>query len=252
MECSYCILQVYFNNPYLTIFTNIEKMIYELSEADKTGKCIRVGSGEFTDSFALSTFANWNETLIPFFAKSKNMFIELKSKLADRDFLKYKNHNRRTIISFSLNSLNVHKNEEFLSSSVEERIKTAKEAFENGFINSFHFDPIIDYHGCEEEYEDIVDLIFDNIPAKNICWISLGSLRFIPMLKEIATDRFPKSKIYFQEFHTGIDGKFRYFIERRIEIYKKITKHIRKRSKTTPLYFCMENSKVWKRVFGMV
>ena len=250
MECSYCILQVYFNNPYLTIFTNLDKMLEELKEADNKGDVVRVGSGEFTDSFALEPFGMWNEILIPFFSKCKNMFIELKSKLADRDFLKFKNHNRRTIISFSVNTNKVHNSEEFLSSDMEERIKVAKEAFENGFINSFHFDPIIDYEGCEKDYEEVINLIFDNIPDDNICWISLGSLRFIPMLKDIATKRFPETKIYYDEFHTGLDGKNRYFIERRIELYKDIVKYIKKRSKTTPLYFCMENNKVWKKVFG--
>jgi len=33
-------------------------------------------------------------------------------------------------------------------------------------------------------------------------------------------------------------------------LYKKIVSYIRKRSKIVPLYFCMENQKVWKRVFG--
>jgi spore photoproduct lyase len=250
MDCSYCILQVYFKNPYLTIFTNVEKMMFELENAEKEGEIVRVGSGEFTDSFALSEYGNWNEILIPFFAKSKNMFLELKSKSADSNFLRYKEHNRRIIISFSLNTIKVQKDEERYTSTIEQRIKLAKKAFENGFINSFHFDPIIDYPNCIKDYEYVINLLFDEINEKNICWISLGTLRFIPQLKIIATERFPYTKIYFQEFHTGIDGKYRYFIERRIEIYKKIVEIIKKRSKNTPLYFCMESKKVWQNVFG--
>ncbi len=250
MDCSYCILQIYFQNPYLTIFTNIDKMLNELEYAENCRQIVRIGTGEFTDSFALQKLGKWNEILIPFFAKSKRMFIELKSKYIEKDFLHYKNHNRRTIISFSLNTQTVNKYEELSTSSIEERIALAKKAYEEGFINSFHFDPIIDYNGCEREYEDTINLIFDNIPDKNICWISLGTLRFIPALKEIATKRFPESKIYYNEFHKGMDGKLRYFVERRIELYKKIVSYIRKRSKIVPLYFCMENEKVWKKVFG--
>ncbi len=250
MDCSYCILQVYFKNPYLTVFTNVEKMLEELTEADEKGEIVRVGSGEFTDSFALEKIGKWNAALIPFFSKCKNMFLELKSKYNHEDFLKFSNHNRRIIISFSLNSFKIQRNEEMRSASLKTRLKIARKAFDAGFINSFHFDPIIDYPGCIEDYTEVINLLFDTIDERNICWISLGTLRFIPALKEIGSKRFPESKIYSQEFHPGIDGKFRYFVKRRIEIYTEIVRQIRKRSKNTPLYFCMESSRVWKAVFG--
>ena len=250
MDCSYCILQIYFQNPYLTVFANYDKMLKELEEADREGDIIRVGTGEFTDSLALAEICGWNDLLIPFFANCKNMFLEIKSKLADLSFLRFKNHNRRIIASWSLNTKKIQKTEELFTDTIEARINAAKIAMENGFVNSFHFDPIIYYEGCEKDYEEIVNLIFDNIDDKNICWISLGSLRFIPQLKEIASERFKNSKIFFEEFHTAIDGKKRYFISKRIKLYKTIYNAIRKRSKIVPVYFCMENSKVWKEVMG--
>ncbi len=250
MDCSYCILQVYFKNPYLTLFTNTDLMLNELYIAKKRGEIVRIGTGEFTDSFALAKIGNWNETLIPFFAKCKNMFLELKSKAADREFLRFKNHNRRIIISFSLNTLKIQQEEEKNTSTVSARLNLAKEALEAGFINSFHFDPIIDYCNCEKDYDKVINMLFDVIDERNICWISLGSLRFIPQLKEIATKRFRKTRIYAQEFHTGLDGKYRYFVKRRIEIYRAIVHSIKKRSPKTPLYFCMESEKVWNAVFG--
>ncbi len=250
MDCSYCILQTYFKNPYLTVFSNYDDMIKELELADKEGKIIRVGTGEFTDSIALAEICGWHDLLIPFFSQCKNMFLEIKSKLADTSFLRFKNHNRRIIASWSLNTFKIQKNEELLTDGIIERLNSAKKAMEDGFINSFHFDPIIFYKNCEKEYEEIVNLIFDFIDEKNICWISLGTLRFIPSLKEIATERFKKTKIFFEEFHSAPDGKKRYFITRRIKLYKTIYNAIRKRSKTVPVYFCMENEKVWKEVIG--
>ncbi len=252
MDCSYCILQAYFKNPYLTIFTNTDKMLNEISEADKKGVIYRVGTGEWTDSFALEPFGNWNQLLIPFWGELNNLFLELKSKDNNLDFLKYsKVHKRKVIISFSLNSSKIQQSEELNTTTIEERIKIAKKAYEQGFINSFHFDPIIYYNGYQKDYEDSINMLFDNIPENNICWISMGTLRFIPALKDIAIKRFPNSNIYFQEFHTGIDSKYRYFIKKRIDIYRDIVKAIRKRSLNVPLYFCMENRKVWESVFGV-
>ena len=250
MDCSYCILQTYFKNPYLTVFANYENMIKEIEQADREGEIVRVGTGEFTDSLALAEICGWHDLLIPVFSTSKNMFLEIKSKLADLSFLRFKEHNRKIIASWSLNTQKIQKSEELFTDPIEKRIKAAKIAMENGFINSFHFDPIIYYENCEKEYKETVNLIFDNIDDKNICWISLGSLRFIPSLKEISTERFKKSKIFYQEFHTALDGKKRYFITRRIQLYKAIYNAIRKRSKIVPVYFCMENDKVWKEVMG--
>jgi spore photoproduct lyase len=55
MDCVYCILQAYLNNPYLSFFVNIEDLLNELTEAfaQKPEQFWRIGTGEFTDSLAL-------------------------------------------------------------------------------------------------------------------------------------------------------------------------------------------------------
>jgi len=94
-----------------------------------------------------------------------------------------------------------------------------------------------------------VEKMLKKIPAAKIAWISLGSLRFPKALKAVIAERFPDSKIIYEEFIQGLDGKLRYFLPLRMELYKKITGFIRGReSKKIPLYFCMESKQVWKNV----
>ncbi len=65
--------------------------------------------------------------------------------------------------------------------------------------------------------------------------------------------RFPKTKIIYDEFIKGKDGKLRYFKPLRLELYKKIVGFIRERGgKEIPLYFCMESEDIWREALGWI
>jgi spore photoproduct lyase len=91
------------------------------------------------------------------------------------------------------------------------------------------------------------------VPASAIAWISLGALRYIPSLKEIAIRRFPGTKIYYQEFITGLDGKARYFRPNRVRLYQYIVALLQEKvSDKTCIYFCMESEEIWREVMGYI
>ena len=79
--------------------------------------------------------------------------------------------------------------------------------------------------------------------------MSLGSLRFMPELKDIMEKRFPKSPLPYGEWVRGMDGKMRYFKERRVELYSALVKKIRSLAPNITLYLCMETEEVWKKTF---
>ncbi len=133
------------------------------------------------------------------------------------------------------------------------RIETARRVCQKGFRVGFHFDPLIRHPGWREDYDEIIENLFKSIQMNKIAWISLGSLRFPANLKSIIRMRFPKTKILFDEFIKGKDGKFRYFKPLRIELYKKIVASIKRHGGSNiPLYFCMESEEVWREVMGWV
>ena len=112
---------------------------------------------------------------------------------------------------------------------------------------AFHFDPVILYDGCEEEYKKVIQSIFSYVSPDNIVWISIGTFRFIPALKSIIRNRFPDSKIPYGEFITGLDGKMRYFKPFRIDFYKKMVAWIKEIAPDVLVYFCMEDDEVWEK-----
>ena len=252
LECSYCILQAYLTNPFLTIYVNIEEMLAGLQEILDANphRFFRIGTGQLADSLSLDPITEFSKTLVPFFARQKNAVLELKTKSVFIENLSGLEPQGRTIISWSMNSEKIQEAEEHKCASIQERLDAAQEVIRSGYRVGFHFDPILDYPGWEKDYGEVIAEIFSKIPEENIAWMSLGCLRFMPELKKIMGERFPKSRLPLAEWVTGMDGKMRYFKPRRIEIYQTLVKKIQRQAPGVTLYLTMESPEVWRRVFG--
>lgn len=252
MDCSYCILQSYFHPPLLQFFVNHDALMEELDSVFAQKKNLRIGTGEFTDSMIWEFWTDLSQLLIPAFSRQNHSVLELKTKTTAVDNIRDIHHNRKTILSWSLNTEEVIRTQERKTSSLTSRLEAAERCQKWGYPLSFHFDPMVIYPGCEKDYEIVVEKLFSHIRPENIVWISLGTFRFMPSLKPIIQKRFPDSKIVYGEFIRGMDGKMRYFKPLRIQLYKTIISHIRKIAPEVLLYFCMEDENVWKKTFGFV
>lgn len=255
LDCSYCILQEYFqNNPVLKVFCNIEDCFPEIEsliQARPKGT-LRIGTGEFTDSLALDEIAGFSNALIPFFLGKKNLILELKTKTTRiANLLRHKNASN-IVIAWSMNPDPVIQCEEGGASTVEERIEAACECMGKGYRIAFHFDPVILYEGWEEGYKETVKRIFQRLEARKIVWISVGGLRYRPALKEVIRERFPKSKLLTGEHLMGEDGKMRYLKSLRVNAYRKIVGWIKSHNPSVRVYLCMESQEIWRKVFNMV
>jgi len=89
IDCTYCILQGYINNPAITIYTNYQKIIEEIQTLSRLNRerILRIGTGELTDSLALDPITRLSEKLIPEVQKLPNILLELKSKTDHIDHL---------------------------------------------------------------------------------------------------------------------------------------------------------------------
>lgn len=252
LECSYCILQTYLTNPLLTVYVNLEDALHSLQSVltEKPETFFRIGTGQLTDSLSLDHVTRFSSVLVPFFAAQKNAVLELKTKSTNIDNLLKLDPQGNTLVSWSMNSKRIQKQEEHKCASLEERIAAAKRVIAADYKVGFHFDPIVDYPGWENEYGEVIDLIFSEIAPEEITWVSLSCLRFMPELKPIMQNRFPKSGLALAEWVTGMDGKMRYFKPRRVEIYQTMVEKLRRHSSSLTLYLSMESPEVWRRVLG--
>lgn len=247
MDCSYCILQSYFHPPLLRYFVNHEDLFAELREWLDRKEVCRIGTGEFTDSLIWDRWTDLSTRLVQTFSGQSSCVLELKTKTAAINRLKNLEHNRKTILAWSLNTESVIRSEERGTASLSKRLDAAAKCESLGYPLAFHFDPMVIYDGCENDYIRVVEKLFSKISARNIAWISLGAFRFMPSLKQIIQNRFRESKIVYGEFIAGLDGKSKYFKPLRIELYKKIGSVIKEVAPGVTVYFCMEDDEVWKK-----
>ena len=250
MDCAYCILQTYFHPPLLQYFVNRDRLLDELSEYFERPKGLRLGTGEFTDSLIWEPWSDLTPKLVERFAHQKKTVLELKTKTTAIQQLKGLDHQRKTIVSWSLNTPRVIAHQERGTASLKARLAAAAACRSQGYPLAFHFDPIFVYPEWENEYHDVIQTLFDNIPQDEIVWISMGTFRFMPALQSVVRQRFPQSDIIYGEFIPGLDGKMRYFKPLRIKVYQKIARWIKERAPRVTLYFCMEDDQVWTQCLG--
>ncbi len=250
MDCAYCILQAYFHPPLLQLFINRPDMAAELDRRLAQPQIGRIGTGEFTDSLIWEPWTDLNPWLVERFALQRHCVLELKTKTVAIDRLLGLDHRQKTIMAWSLNTPRIIATEERRTASLDARLNAAARCVAAGYPVAFHFDPMVLYDGCRNEYRQTVERLFSKIPAEKIVWISLGTFRFMPDLKPVIERRFADSTIAYGEFVRGLDDKMRYFKPLRIEIYRDMAGWIRDLAPDVRTYFCMESEEVWQRVFG--
>lgn len=252
LDCTYCILQAYLNQPNLRLFGNTEELFDELAaEIDAhPGQLYRVGTGEFTDSLLLDPWTGFSRLAVPFFAARPNAVLELKTKTDFIGNLRDLDHRGHTIVAWSLNAESVRRREEPKSATLRERFQAAQICAEQGYFLAFHFDPMIEFRNWREEYAETLAGLFDTVDPSRIVWISLGAFRFMPELKSSIRARHPHSRIACGEFIRGLDEKMRYYRDIRVEMYSFMVERIRGFDPGLCAYLCMEGNDIWRDAFG--
>jgi spore photoproduct lyase len=255
MDCSYCYLQEYLaDNPALKVFSNVDDL---LSEADALFSrqrkfFFRIGTGEIADSLALDPYIGFCAEVVPFFAEQPNVLLELKTKSDCVEGLLKLDPKERVVVSWSMNPQKVIDADEHGTASLDERLAAARRCQSAGYKLGFHFDPIVEYAGWEEDYRCMVGKVFAAVDHRRIAWISMGVLRTTPGLKRTMRSRFPASRLPAGEQVLCPDGKMRYFQPLRVGMYRKMLGWIRAAAPIVFVYLCMESREVWEQVFGFV
>ena len=240
-ECTYCFLPAYLNSPGIVFPANIDDFFDKFKDYPHN---IRIGSGEFTDSLVFDHITQYSPQIVEFFKSYPEATFEFKTKSINIDLLTSIKPGGNIVVSWTVNPQPVAEAIENLTPPVEARLKAAVRCQDSGYRVGFHFDPIVHYNGWENDYQCLVNQIFDNIDAGNIAWISLGTLRMTQGLKKTIENRFPGNTILDEELISGYDDKVRYDLTERKDIYQKMVKWIRQRSHKVFVYLCMEDSKL--------
>ena len=253
IDCTYCILQFYLNNPVTTVYANSEKLFTEVRDkiATQPERFFRIGTGELSDSLAFDSSSEFSRDIVNYFSNLDNVLLELKTKTNRIENLLDLDHKGHTVISWSVNPQVIIDAEEHKAASLVERLEAMRLVQNAGYKIGFHFDPLLFHEDWKTTYPDLIRQLFEVVDPEMVAWISIGSLRFPPEMKEKVLEKFPKSKIMFAELIRGMDGKMRYPKPLRLEMYRTVYKALRSYgSKDLFIYFCMESEEIWERVMG--
>ncbi len=253
-ECTYCYLQEYTNSPGLIFSANVESFLALLPAYTKSaaarrwqqGPYTRIGTGEFSDSLMLDDVTQYSTPLIEFFNSRRDCIFEFKTKSSNIGNLLRAEHGGNIVVAWSLNPQRMIDENEFYTAPLSERIDSARRCVEAGYRVAFHFDPILYYDGWDDEYSAVVEMLFSEIRPRDVVWISLGTLRFRPNVKQVIESRFPENKILDEELIIGYDNKLRYPYSVRYRIYSFLIETIAKHHKKLPIYLCMEEKSIWR------
>ncbi|MDD4956269.1 MAG: hypothetical protein PHH49_01180 [Candidatus Omnitrophica bacterium] len=250
MDCSYCYLQQYSNVDGIILPANIEDYTPHIMGLDRdVSPGTRIGTGEFTDSLALDGYTGYSRSLMDIFRKTNNLVLELKTKSASiNNILENNEPHEHVVMSWSVNARMITERYEKGCSSMDDRIRCMVEAAGKGFRIGLHFDPIIYYKGWETGYSDVIREICSRQEVLDrLAWVSLGTLRYAPGLKQIAERRFCDNLIYYAgDIAEDKDGKLRYSNELRENIYRTMADLLRKGGVKSWIYLCMEFEEVCK------
>ncbi len=246
LGCSYCIMRSYLNFSPITVYVDPLPAIESVRSlaARRGDRPLRIGTGEVGDSLLYDPIFRLSEIFIRSLSPFENVHFEMKTKTDHVDHLLDIEEKGNAVVGFSLNPREIGVREEGVSSPVEARIRAAGRVVEAGYRTSFHFDPVFSGPDWRERYFQLIDTLGD-IPGETIAWISLGTFRYTPALKDEIADR----PYLFEEFVPSADGKYRYLQKVRVQMYRELVERL-KSVTGAKVYLCMESAAVWKRVFG--
>ncbi len=248
MDCSYCYLQNLINFPYVTVYTNIEDALNELSEIAQEMRShkLRIGTGELTDSLSLDDITLYSRRLVSYFKQYPNWTLEFKTKSANIKNFIHQKHQGNIIVSWSLNPQYIIEREEHGTADLSARLDSARLCRDKGFPVAFHLDPLIHHEGWKENYSNMIHRITSLFKPEEISHISLGALRFQPEQRHLMRERFGmRSLVTRGEYFKSKDGKLRYDNELRQQMFHLIFTKFKTHHPRWNLFLCMENRESW-------
>ncbi len=247
-DCSYCSIQSFYHDDTVLIDKNLKEKLENL--VIDTTKTYHIGTGQSSDSLMWGNKNGILEALVAFAQKYPNVILELKTKSANVAELLNLNPPRNIIVTWTLNTETIIKNEEFLTATLEERLAAARKVSDAGLLVGFHFHPIVYYKGFESEYREVCQKLLERFKSDELALISLGTLTYTKTVMNKIRKRGLQSKILQMPIEE-IAGKFSYPREIKLELFKNLYDSLKPWHGKVYFYMCMEDPSLWKEVFQL-
>ncbi len=247
-DCSYCSIQSFYTDGKIYLHEDLKTKL-DMMKLDPE-KTYHIGTGQSSDSLMWGNKNGILDDIFQFADKNRNVILELKTKSNAAGYLLKNSIPSNVIVTWSLNTDTIIEAEEHHTASLKGRLEAARAVADMGILIGFHFHPIVEYLGWEEEYHRIIDYIQENFKPEEVALISLGTLTFIkPVIKQLRRRKM-NSKILQMPLRDA-EGKFSYPLRVKRELFSSVYNRFTEKWKTDVyFYMCMEEKSLWKDIFG--
>ncbi|MHC4692398.1 MAG: SPL family radical SAM protein [Planctomycetota bacterium] len=248
-DCQYCYLAgtpgVKFS-PTVKIFVNIDEILGQIAgAASRLSEPIAFYLGKLQDGLALDPLTGYSRIMIPFFAQQKNARLTLLTKSANVWNLLDLDHQGHTILSWSLNPIEISTAFESNLPLPDERIRAMRRCADAGYTLRAVIMPIIPIENWQNIYTHFLETLLesvqlDRITLGQICSYS-GALQLTE--RKLGNDN-PISRMLNKT--KSKDGRIRFPIKLRIKVYRYLVDTIRKSQPKLQIGLCMEETDTFK------
>lgn len=180
-DCEYCYLKGMYPSGNMVVFVNLEDVFEEtkgLLLSHPVYLCVSYDTDLLAMEGLMGYVKEWTAFVKEQNARGWNKLnIEIRTKSANREFIKQTEVQREIIYAFTLSPERIIEAYEHGTPSLSQRLTCAAEAVAAGFSVRLCFDPMIYCTGWEEEYEKMLHQVFDTIDMKKILDVSVGTFR---------------------------------------------------------------------------
>lgn len=175
-DCEYCYLQGMYPSANMVVFVNLED-IFEQVEILLKKHPVYLCVSYDTDLLALENILGYTERWFDFASKQEELTIEVRTKSANISVLDRFQPLENVILAWTLSPQRLSEAYEHHVPSFGQRLDCIKRAISKGFKVRLCFDPMIYCRDWKQQYSEMINTVFEQLPADCINDISIGVFR---------------------------------------------------------------------------
>ncbi len=255
-DCAYCYLAatpgVRFS-PTVKIFVNLSEMLDNIDRvARKLARPTAFYLGKLQDGLALDPLTGYSRTMVPFFASHPYARLVVLTKAADVRNLIDVEHRGQAVLSWSLNPPEVCGQFETNTPTPAERVEAMRQCAAASYPVRAVIMPIIPIAGWRDVYEAFLQELITTVPLARI---TLGGICSYDGALSLTESKLGSGNTVSRRLHRSgcksVDGRRRYVVSERVEMYRHLITGIRRLDPQLPIALCLEERAVFEAL-GMM
>ena len=247
-DCRYCYLAgtpgVKYS-PVVKIFVNLRDILAQMGEvASHFTRPAALYLGKLQDGLALDPLTGYSRVIVPFFTRQAHARLILLTKSTSVENLLDLEHNRHTILSWSVNPPEVSAAFERNAPSPAERLAAMQKCVEVGYVVRAVVMPIVPIAGWQEIYGGFLEGLLGSVPLQRI---TLGQICGYAGALSLMEGKLGKENPISCQLdgRKSADGRVRFPFLLRVQVYRHLIDRIRRIQPGLDIGLCLEEQRTF-------